>query len=155
MKQQSFSCWMKYFLYHMDKIRANASVLKNLAEKCIFSLCDKLMRCQTKEKPINHKCVETFFNLFNNLYAIKIRIVNWGVTEYLTGPKGYCFSTVLPLIHRGEKMRFSPRSFNTLAVARFLSIWYEKYFIRQLKLCYFIVSKNYVHLMRNARTIAY
>ena len=23
--------------------------------------------------------------------------------------------------------------------------WYKKYFIRQLKLCYFIVSKNYVH----------
>ena len=69
--------------------------------------------------------------------------------------KGYCFSMVLPLIHRGEKMRFSPRSFNTLAFVSFLSIWYEKYFIRQLKLSYFIVSKNYIHLMRNARTIAY
>ena len=37
MKQQSFSCLMKYFLHHMDKIRTNTSVLKNRAENCNFS----------------------------------------------------------------------------------------------------------------------
>ena len=54
----------------MDEIQTNTSVLKNLAESCIFHLCAKSMRCKTKEKPINQKCVETFFNSFHNLYAI-------------------------------------------------------------------------------------
>ena len=31
---------------------------------------ERVKKCQTKEKPINQKCVQTFFNLFNNLHPI-------------------------------------------------------------------------------------
>ena len=54
----------------MDEIQTNTSVLKNFAIS--FHLRANSMQCQTKAKPINQKCVETyaFFNLCNNLYAI-------------------------------------------------------------------------------------
>ena len=35
-KQQGYSRRMKYILYHMDKKRTNASVLKDLGENRIF-----------------------------------------------------------------------------------------------------------------------
>ena len=35
--------------------------------------------------------------------------------------KGYCFSMVLPSFRRGEQLRYSPRSFKTLAFVRFCS----------------------------------
>ena len=50
--------------------RTNTSVFKNLAENCIFSPSRQIDLGQTNEKPINQKCAEIFFNLFNILYAI-------------------------------------------------------------------------------------
>ena len=51
-------------------MRTNTSVLKDLAEKCIFSPLRQINAMSDKKTPINQKCVETFFNLFNNLYAV-------------------------------------------------------------------------------------
>ena len=54
----------------MDKIRTNTSVLKNLAENCIYSALRQINAMS--EKLINQKHINWFFNLFNNFDAIDL-----------------------------------------------------------------------------------
>ena len=64
MKEQSFSCRMKYFLYHMDKKRTNASVLKDLSENQIFS--PLRIKAKTIEKQYPFGTQDTQYTSINN-----------------------------------------------------------------------------------------
>ena len=109
MKQQSFSCWMKYFLCHA--YGQNPSVLNNPGENWIFSPLRQINWYPTKEKPINQKCVETFFSLFNNLHAIErnwlIRIVNWSVAEFLNSQRDLVFQWFCPYFAEVKNVIFT------------------------------------------------